>query len=169
MWWWIESRPQRGGLAGMPLPGPTTLAQLPRKGIVLLISLVETVIDPVIDVPRGLELESFPIENEIPRDIDMPVLERLCEKMHRTRLKSWNSGVGVHCFHGRQRTGMILLCYRAFLAERYPDDADGLTVKMGIESLVQLYREQGIRGMAPTEKQLRFSQRFTQFLRTGVV
>lgn len=123
----LPSTAERGALMGMPYPSEEVLASLPDLGIGLVVSLLEARhMTYAIDAGLPLRLAHFAIDDgEAPADVHFARVAQLCAFMHHYRLQGSEHGIAVHCLGGQGRTGLLLVCYRAYLATTRKGDAEG--------------------------------------------
>jgi rubrerythrin len=152
----------------MPCPTEPELAQLPGLGIGLVVSLLEGNRGNYA-LPTGLRLVRLPIDDgEPPAEAHFPLVARLCALMRQFRLQPRPAnGVVVHCLHGRGRTGLLLACYRTYLAVRDPADPEAMPPAEAIAEVDRQLRQ--LYGTAVTAlgvDQVRWVAQFSRRLRS---
>ncbi len=150
----------------MAYPETETLERVPQTGIGLVISLVEgTKMD--YKAVSGLRLAHLPIDDcDVPAPDHIRFVARLCALIHAFRTQQGvTTSVAVHCHHGRGRTGLILACYRVWIAIRHPEDSEGQTPPQALSdidrALEGLY---GVAGLGPSPRQVQYVSRFLAYI-----
>lgn len=160
--WCIPPSPGQGGLAGMPRPLAAELAVLPELGVGMVVSLLEGSAMNYTP-PEGVRLLRLPIDDRHPpADVHLPLVARLCATIHAFRLGPGpRNGVVVHCLGGQGRTGLVLSCYRAYVAVRRAGDPDGRDPACAAAEIREhLRRVYGYGMLGPNPSQLRWINQF---------
>jgi len=166
-YWLAAPARSRGGLAGMPLPTEELLHAPSVLGIGLVVSLLERSAMNY-QTPPGLRLAHLPIDDgKAPGDAHLHLVARLCAYMHRFRSRSAApNSVAVHCLGGQGRTGLLLICYRAYLAVVHPGHPDAAEPQTTAEEIVDhLYRAYGYWLRSPNPHQRRWAAMFYSRMR----
>jgi hypothetical protein len=166
-YWLVAPAPSRGGLAGMPLPTEEFLRSFAGLGIGLVVSLVERSAMNY-QAPPGLRLAHLPIDDgRAPGDAQLHLVARLCAYIHHFRLQPRKPrSVAVHCLGGQGRTGLMLICYRSYLAAVHPGDSDAEEPHKTAEQIaLDLYRAYGYWPRSPNPHQIRWAAMFYSRMR----
>ena len=169
-YWLIRPTSTRGGLLGMPFPKPERRVLLPKIGVGLIVSLVESRLMENYLIPLELRLAHLAItDGKPPVDTQLPVVAKLCLYMHHFRQQGPEHSVAVHCQGGQGRTGLLLTCYRALVQVRYPADPDGAEVQETLRAIdAHLLHAQGPIAHGPADQQPRWANWFTAQLQQHI-